>query len=127
MSLSAYFWGIRIFTVLSLCALLGIIFAVDPEEAGVVGIALFFISLFVVCLGCLTLFVTGLYCKTFGETSAAHHLGGAFRQAFLLSLYVIGNFFFQFLGILTWWDSLLLLAGILLIEFSFRQMAEKGA
>lgn len=127
MSLSAYFWGIRLFTALALTAFLGIVFAVDPNEAEFVGIVLFFSSLFGMCLGLCTLFVTGLYCKAIGEASAAHHLGGAFRQAFFLSLFVIGNALFQFFGILTWWDSLLLLAGILLLEFSVRQFIKKSS
>lgn len=124
MSLSAYLWGIRLFTLLSLFAWLGILFAVDPGEAGMAGISLFFVSLFAWVLGCMTLFVTWMYKKALGETSAAHHLGMAFRQAFLLALYGVLVAFFQFRHILTWWDSLLLLATVLLIEFSFRKMLE---
>lgn len=120
MSLSAYLWGIRLFTLLALCAWLGIVVAVDPGQGGRTGISLFFVSFFAMCLGFLTLGVTWAYRKALGETSAAHHLGSAFRQAFLLALYAAGISFFQFEKILTWWDSLLLLAAVLLAEFSFR-------
>jgi len=125
MSLSAYLWGIRLFTLLSLSAWLGIVFAVDPTQANATGIGLFFTSLFAFTLGCMTLFVTWIYRKALGETGTAHHLGTAFRQAFLLSLFCLLVIFFQFQRILTWWDSLLLLATILLIEFSFRKLSNQ--
>jgi len=119
-------WGIRLFTVLSLSAWLGIVFAIDPRLAGVAGTGLFFISLFAFALGFMTLFVTWVYKKALGETSAAHHLGMAFRQAFLLALCVVLIIFFQFKHILTWWDSMFLLATILLIEFSFRKISQNN-
>ena len=126
MSLSAYLWGIRLFTLLSLFAWLGILLSVDPRLAGTAGTALFFISLFALILGCMTLLVTWVYRKAIGETSAAHHLGIAFRQAFLLALFCALIVFFQFKQILTWWDSLLLLAAVLLVEFSLRKLFQNN-
>lgn len=123
MSLRSYLWGIRLFTLLSFLAWLGIIIAVDPSAAGRVGMILFFVSLFALLLGCMTLLVTWIYRKALDDTSAAHHLGIAFRQAFLLAAFVLGIVFFQMEGILTWWDSLLLFAATLLLEFSLRQFS----
>lgn len=120
MSLSVYLWGIRLFTLLAFSAWVGIVFAIDPEHSGVAGAGLFFVSLFVTLLGFMTLFVTWVYRKGLGEVGATHHLGGAFRQAFLLASYAVGVVFFQYERILTWWDSLLFLAAILMIEFSVR-------
>lgn len=122
MSLSAYLWGIRLFVLLSLAAWLGIVFAIDPEQAGPVGIVLFFISLSALFLSSLTLFMTWVYRRALGATSAAHHLGGAFRQALLLSLFLVTLVFFQMKQMLIWWDVLLLLALMLLIEFSSRHL-----
>lgn len=123
MSLSAYLWGIRLFTLLAFSSWVGIVFAVDPEHSGVAGVGLFFMSLFAMLLGFMTLFVTWVYRKGLGGASAAHHLGGAFRQAFLLTLYAVGIVFFQYERILTWWDSLLFLAAVLLVEFSIRRFS----
>lgn len=123
MSLYAYLWGIRLFLLLSLCAWVGIVVAVDPEQAGAVGLWLFFTSFFGVILGSLTLSVTALYRRALGTASAAHHLGGAFRQAFLLSLFAVGLVFLQMKGALTWWDGLLLLAAVLLLELTYRKLA----
>lgn len=122
MSLFAYLWGIRLFTLLSFCAWLGIVLTVDPSQAGIFGLVLFFSSLFAFLLGVMTLFVTWVYRLGLGVASAAHHLGGAFRQAFLLALFFLGLVFFQMERILLWWDALLLFAVILLLEFSFRRV-----
>ncbi len=121
MSLSAYLWGIRLFVLLSLSAWLGIVVAVDPNQAGGVGTLLFFTSLLAFFLSTLTLFVTWVYRKALGEVSAAHHLGGAFRQAFLFAFFLVMVVYFQLERILLWWDMLLLLAATLLIEFSCRR------
>lgn len=124
MSLSFYLWGVRLFTLFALLASLGVVIAIDPEETSNVGRGLFFVSVFAVLTGILTLFVTWIYRKALGESGAAHHLGSAFRQAFLMALYGIGIIFLQYAGILVWWDALLLLAVILLIEFSIRRFFE---
>lgn len=124
MSLATYLWGIRLFTLFAFFAWLGVIIALDPEMTGGMGAGLFFISLFAFLTGILTLCVTWVYRKALGDTGAAHHLAMAFRQAFFLALYALGIVFFQYERILTWWDALLLLAAVLLIEFSFRSFSQ---
>lgn len=125
MSLTVYLWGVRLITLLSFSAWIGIIVAVDPYEVGQTGMVLFFSSLFATLLGVLTLILTSLYRRALGEVSATHHLGSAFRQAFLLALFGIGLIFFQKERILTWWDGALLLAVLLLIEYSFRKIVSR--
>ena len=126
MSLSAYLWGIRLFTLFALFACLGIVLALDPEETGNVGVGLFFISLFALLTGTLTLLVTWSYRKALSDAGAAHHLSSAFRQALLLSLFILGIVFFQYMRILTWWDALLLFAAVLLLEFSLRRLLRQA-
>lgn len=127
MSLYAYLWGIRIFLLLSLCAWIGIVLAVDPYQAGTVGTGLFFVSLFGTILGSMVLFITWVYRKALGVSGATHHLGGAFRQAFLLSLFMILTVFLQMEQLLTWWVDLLLLSAILLIEFTARRFGKSDS
>lgn len=122
MSLSTYLWGIRLFTLFAFFAWLGVVVMLDPRDTGSMGAGLFFISLLAFLTGLLTLFVTWIYRKALGNVGAAHHLSGSFRQALLLALYASGIVFFQYARILTWWDALLLLAAILLVEFSFRNL-----
>lgn len=125
MSLTSYLWGIRLFTLFALFAWIGVVFFLDPGETGSIGIGLFSVSFFALLTGCLTLFVTWVYRKALGETGAAHHLIGAFRQALLLSSYMLGIVLLQYARILTWWDALLWFAVILLIEFSLRRFADR--
>lgn len=120
MSFSVYLWGIRLFTFFALIAFLGVVIAIDPDTTAGVGRGLFFVSLLAVLVGISTLSVTWAYRRAFGDNRAVHYLSSTFRQALLLSGYVLGIVFFQYSGILTWWDALLLLAFILLIEFSIR-------
>lgn len=121
MSLGAYLWGIRLFLLLSLCAWVGIVMAVDPYQSGNAGLGLFFGSLFGALLGAMILFVMWIYRQALGAAGAAHHLGGAFRQALLLTLLLVGLVYFQMERMLTWWDGLLLLTAILLLEFTARR------
>ena len=122
MSLTVYLWGIRLFTLLSFSAWIGIVVAVDPTQAGTIGEVLFFTSLFAFLVGVLTLVLMSLYCRAIGATSAAHHLGSVFRQASLLSILFIGIILFQKEHILNWWVALLLFAGVLTVEFSLRKI-----
>ncbi len=127
MSLYVYLWGIRLFLLLSLCAWIGIVLAVDPSQAGTVGTGLFFISLFGTLLGSMVLLVTWVYRRALGVEGATHHLGGAFRQAFLLALFLVLTIFLQMQQLLTWWDDLLLLSAILLIEFTARRFGKRDS
>lgn len=122
MSLSAYLWGIRLFTLLAFIAWVGITLAVDPGQSGWVGRGLFFSSLLAFLTGLCTLGVTGAYRRTVGDAGAAQALGGAFRQAFLIAAGLVGAAGLRFGGLLTWWDSLLVLAAILLVELTFRRL-----
>jgi predicted membrane-bound mannosyltransferase len=106
-------------------AWLGVVVLVDPLQTGAIGRGMFAVSLLILLVGVWTLLVTWVYRKGLGDKEAAHHLGGAFRQALLLAFYTAGIIFFQYAGILTWWDALLLLVVVLLTEFSWRRLVEE--
>jgi len=124
MSLSFYLSGIRFFTLTALIAWLSIVFFLDPYQAESFGIIIFFLSLFVFLVGSCLLFVLWIYRKGLGDAGTVLYLTGAFRQSILLALFLIGIVFFQYKDILLWWDVLLLLAGMLLVEFSLRRLKE---
>jgi len=123
MSFLAYLWGIRLFTFSALLAWLGVIILLNPEQTGTVGIIIFFVSLLALLTGSFTLLVTWVYRKGLGDKEVGHHLGGAFRQASLLALYVLLIVFFQYAQILIWWDALLLFGAVLLVELSLRRFS----
>ncbi len=125
MSLQVYLWGVRLFTLLSFGAWLGIVVAVNPDT-GLTAEVLFFVSGFAFLLGVMTLIMTALYRRMLG-VGVIHYLGGAFRQSFLLTLFIIGVIFLQKERLLNWWDALLLFSAVLLIEFSLRRIFSDSA
>jgi uncharacterized membrane protein len=124
MSFSAYLWGIRLLTLSASVAWIGIMMSIDPEQGGLVGAMLFFVSFFAMVLGIMTLSVTWTYRKALGEAGAAHHASGAFRQALLLSVFIAGAVFLQYMRLLTWWDAALLFATVLALEFTVRRISK---
>lgn len=122
MLLSTYLWGVRLFTLLSLAVWLCVVLLLDPSRTGWFGIGLFFLSLFAMLIGFSTLFMTWLYRKGLGDISAAHYLGAAFRQSSLLSVFFIGLVYLQYERWLVWWNALLLLSAMLLLEISWRHI-----
>ncbi len=120
MLLSSYLFGIRFFTFLTVCALLGIVFLFDPSEIGNAGIVLFFLILAFALIGIFLLLLISIYRKMLGDDTAVVYLMSILRQSILLACFITGIFLFQYLHILVWWDSALLFVFILLIEFTFR-------
>lgn len=121
MSLRAYLWGIRLFSLLALAACAGIVFSVDPNEAGVPGRVLLFLGMLAFLVGALNLFVIGTYRHMLGEARAAHHIASAARQGLILALFAWMLIVFRFLQMLTWWDAALLFAVALIVELTFRR------
>lgn len=120
MTLKSYLWGIRIGTILSFLAFILVLFNVDPQTAGISGQLIFYVSSFLVLSGVFVLFFSWLRLKWSNENeSASILLALSFRQGILLAIFCIAILLMQSLRILTWWDGLLVLAGILLVELYF--------
>ncbi len=118
-------FGVRFFTLLSLGTWMGVFFFVDPESAGTPGAGLFLGALFSFLAGSLTLVLVSLSRKFLGDTSAALAFGVSFRQGFLLALLVILMLILLRLGYLSWWNALLVLATILLLELTVRRLTKE--
>jgi hypothetical protein len=120
MTLKSYLWGIRIGTILSLLAFVLVLFNVDPQTTGISGQLIFYISSFLVLSGVFVLFFSWSRLKWSNENeSASVLLALSFRQGILLAILCVAILAMQSLRILTWWDGLLVLAGILLVELYF--------
>lgn len=119
MSLKAYLWGLKISTVLALLAWGLTIFWVDPQKGGWVGQTLFYSSLFLALSGIFALFLTIARKKTVENEEQLFRVGMSLRQGLLLSALAIIILAMQHYGILIWWDGLLVLGGILLVELYF--------
>ncbi|MDO8240706.1 MAG: hypothetical protein Q7T51_01870 [Candidatus Moranbacteria bacterium] len=119
MTLKSYIWGIRLVTLLSVVAFVFVVKFVDPDATGVAGKLLFYCSLFFALSGLFNLLLLWLRRKNVDMENAFSNVGLSFRQGMLLALFAIGLLILQSLRLLVWWDGLLLLAGIFLIEFYF--------
>lgn len=119
MSLKAYIWGIRILTALSLGAFVFVVKIVDPDAAGLAGKVLFYASAFFFLSGFFNLLLLRLRKKNMNTENASAGIRLSFRQGILLAIFSIGLLILQSFRMLVWWDGLMLLAGIFIVELYF--------
>jgi len=119
MTLKKYLLGMMISTIFCWISWGMILYYVDPQTTGFVGVAAFYVSLFFALIGLLTL--VGFYMRVWFSKNEIlfAHIGPAFRQAILLSLILTGSLFLQSFRLLTWWDAALFIASVALLEFYF--------
>ncbi len=93
-----------------------VVMKLDPYESTGLALALFFLSLLIALTCIFTL--TGFYLRkwvTQNEVSISY-INTSIRQGLLLSLCTIICLAFLLLGVLTWWNGLLVVAIIVLLE-----------
>jgi len=117
-TLNSYIWKMRFLTLISLLVLLVTLLYVDPQE-GIGGIILFYSALFFLLNGFFNLFFLFFRRKALGDKLMALAVGMSFRQGTLLAFLAIALIALQSFRALVWWDGLLILAGIFLIELYF--------
>ena len=119
MTLRSYIWGMR-FLILLFAGILGaVVFFIDPDSSGFLGMFLFYSTIFFVFSGIFNLFLLFWRKKFLDEKSLANSVGLNFRQGILLAILFLGILIFQGLRILVWWDVLFLIAGVFLLELFF--------
>lgn len=91
----------------------------SPFMSGALALAFFYSSLFVALSGTFTLLLYYLRAAFGKKTDGSASLHASLRQGSLLSLMSCTGLVFQRLRVLTWWDALLLLSIILLVEYLF--------
>lgn len=125
MTTKAFIWGMRFITVLAVvaCGLLLTFVSPykeqDPGQKLIVNIVLFNITLFFALSGMFTLALFSLRKKASGNEVVSAHLGISFRQGMLLSLALLVLLLLQSFRILTWWDGLLAMGAIMMVELYF--------
>jgi len=115
----AYILAILIATVFGWASWVVVINKLSPFTTPELALALFYTSLFVALAGTLSLVI--YYLRAWLNKVEIHNiqLNTSLRQGVLLSAMINTAVAFQRLKVLTWWDGLLLLAIVLLIEFYF--------
>lgn len=92
---------------------------VDPQEAGLVGMALFFLSLFFAIASSSALAGYGLRRIAFPERLAPYRVRPSLRQGILLGLFFDILLFLQLQDLIRWWISVILILICICLEFVF--------
>lgn len=96
-----------------------VLFNVDPTTAGLLGLALFYSSVFFTLLGLFFIIMSAIR-KLRNKTELEHIIvASSFRQSFFFSLIVIGGLFLQSKHFLTWWNMIILVLAIGIMEYFF--------
>lgn len=94
----------------------------DPASAGWIGFGLFYASLFLALVGTFALVGLGLRLVLLRHDMILVQATLAFRQAISFALLAIIALFLQSKNLLTWWNGLLLVGALTLIEFMIVSM-----
>jgi len=119
MKLKSYVWGMGLISLISLIAFYLVAVNVDPAASGAAGKALFYLVLFFFLSGLFNLLLLGSRRVFLGSEVAFHGISLSLRQGILLAILAIALLILQSFRMLFWWDGLLVLAGIFLIELYF--------
>lgn len=94
-----------------------VVIQMNPVDNGVLGLAIFYLSLFFGLLGVFFLASFG-FRKIFSKFALEYRLVGvSFRQSFFFALIVVGFLFLQGLRLLNWWNVILLVLAVTAAEF----------
>lgn len=92
---------------------------INPSEAGVLGLAFFFVNLFFASTGSILIFSYLIHAKIFGNRSAYKSIQTSTRQAILFSVLITVSLWLQGQDLLTWQNIIIFIAILTLIEFLF--------
>jgi len=114
-----YLIGTMITTLLTLAAFLLVLFYFDPLSSGLVGVVLFFISLGVTLMGAITLVVFAII-KNWYPDKQVEAYGIALRSGILLGVVLVSLIILKSLGVLSWWNTLMIILVAVVLEIYFR-------
>jgi hypothetical protein len=113
-----YLWLIRIIGLLALSALVFIVIKIEPERSVWVKVY-FYLAFFLFSSALFNLFLLRLRRWVMRGELVGENIVLSLRQGILLSLLATSLLALQGAKMLLWWDGLLMVAGIFLIELYF--------
>lgn len=116
---SVYIFSIVLSAVIGWIGWLLVWLRMDPFGSTVLAVTLFFLSLFIALSS--TLALIGYYLRLMFRRNEIfyEHIIISLRQGMLLSFFVCGSLGFQKFKVLNWWNALLFLVTIMLVEAYF--------
>jgi len=117
MSLKQYLFVMIFATVLAWIGWIIVINSVNPETSGLEGITLFYVSLLLALVGTFAVLGFGLRSLTQKEELPYRLVLLSFRQSLFFSLLIVGVLMLKASQALRWWNVLLLVIVLTLMEF----------
>ncbi|MEY4745372.1 MAG: hypothetical protein RL272_1317 [Candidatus Parcubacteria bacterium] len=120
MTLRQYLLLMAVGTALAWTAVGLVVGTVDPTDTQPMVFGVFYASLFLALTG--TLSVIGFLLRAAllkRQFVVSRHVAVSFRQAVLLALLIVVSLLLQSKSLLTWWNALLIVAAITVLEFFF--------
>lgn len=125
MDLKKFLLSMSIATLLCWFGFFMVLVFISPQEIGSLTFLLFYLILALAVTGTLTI-IGFLLRKLFNRSELAfEHVKVSFRQAIWLSLILIISLYLQSKQLLAWWNAILLVLGLGLIEFFYLGRNEK--
>jgi Na+/proline symporter len=112
-------WGLRIGTIISFTAFCAVIFLTDPLDIGNVAFILFYLTFFLTVSGFGVLMLTWLWHRMTKDMLTLGEIGMAVRQGVLIGAFITILVGMQQMQVLLWWDVLIVLGIVFLIELYF--------
>lgn len=120
MTLRGYLVAIGLGSLMAWATWVLVIFTVNPFESGVLGFFMFYVALAVALVGTLSLIGFGVRMLIYKhEAVVLREVTTAFRQACLLALVLIGSLLLQSQSLLAWWNVLLFVLLVSILELFF--------
>ncbi|MFA6533609.1 MAG: hypothetical protein WCT37_00385 [Patescibacteria group bacterium] len=119
MTLKKYLFFMAIIAVFCWAAWVVVLFSINPEVAGFLGLFFFYLTLFFALTTSFAVLGLALRRLLVRQDLAVRQVAVALRQGLLFSLLLVGSLILVSLSLLTWWLGLILVAFLSLLEFLF--------
>lgn len=120
MKTKIYLFILFCITLFSLGFFILILFNTNPYQEDILTISAFFASLFIFIAGLLTLIGFYTRVKMSNNEIFYSNFKPSLRQALLISFAMVGVLILNSLDVLTWWDAIMFILSIILLELYFQ-------
>ena len=117
MTLKTYLTIMLLGTAICWAAWVVVINSIDPETTNLVGLLLFYSSLFLAIVGASAILGFLVRFILLRQELVFRQVVRAFRQSFLLAAVVVASLIMQSSHLFTWYNALFLIIGLTVLEF----------
>jgi len=119
MTLRRYLITMALTTLICWCAFVIVLFKIDPETGGTLGLSLCFISLFFSVWGTVSLIGFGVRSLFKRDVPFFQYIGISLRQALWFAILICLSLLLVVQELFVWWMSVLLVIGFTVLEGFF--------